>query len=990
MSFITAGLLNAKPQTTNGNGLRVQGVSSSVRRTEKANSAFEAADAPEFSMQRGFYRNSFDVIVGSATPNATIRYTLDGSDPRTSSTASERISPATIRIDPESTEGQRGKTPGVILRACTFAPDYSVSEPITQTYLFFDRVGALSPDGVKPGPNWPNPTTSANPQVINYGMDPDVLNDSRYKDLIDDALLAVPTISISTDLKNLFAGDSGIYVNASSDGRAWERPASIELLNPDGTEEFQINAGLRIRGGWSRHGDNPKHAFRLFFRQEYGKGKLDYPLFENEGVDEFDKLDIRTSQNYSWSYPGHQGEYNTMNRDVFSRDLQREMGQPYTRSRYCHLYLNGVYWGLFQTQERPEARFAVSYLGGSVEDYDVVKNDDGYVVGATDGDLTAYRELWNACNSGFSSNANYFKSQGLNADGTRNAAYKVLVDIDNLIDYMLVIFHAGNFDSPTTKFGQNKGPNNFYCIYNRNGNDGFKFLAHDAEHTIRTTQGEGPGVGLGENRVNIGTLTDGYRMVVSDFSRFHPQWLHFKLSENAEYRLRFADHVYKHFFNRGCMTPEKATALFLSRAKEIEMAIIAESARWGDTYLNPIGTKAVWQRAIDDIVNNYFPHRTDTVLNQLKKANLYPAIDPPVFKNGNEEIVTRTLEVEPGYRLRLLNPNSTKGTIRYTINGQDPRAIGGSAAGSAKDGGDEAEITVSTTAVIKARVQDGATWSALHEIILFTDDNASALKITEIHYHPLDGDSVDHNEYEFVELKNIGVAPINLSQAHFVDGITYPFPSGTIIDPNKFIVLASNRQEFNNRYHFFPFGEYSGQLDNGGERITLLTAEGDTIITVRYDDRAPWPESPDSLGYSLVTREVNPTGDLNDPSNWRASYAIHGSPGQDDLASTSVDTPTAEVPTSFVLHQNYPNPFNPTTAISYQLTAVSFVSLKVYDVLGREVAILVDGVQNHGLHEAVFSGTGLSSGIYFYRLSFVPLARQSAGGVITKKMALVR
>jgi hypothetical protein len=667
------------------------------------------------------------------------------------------------------------------------------------------------------------------------------------------------------------------------------------------------------------------------------------------------------------------------------------MGQPYTRSRYYHLYLNGVYWGLYQTQERSEARYAADYFGGQVEDYDVIKAGfDNYVAEATDGNTDAYRVVWNMCNVGFQANTYYFRLQGLNADGTRNPTYKVLVDIDNLIDFMLVIFYAGNFDSPTTAFGQNKNPNNFFCIYNRNGNEGFKFFAQDAEHTLRTTAGEGPGVGLSENRVNIGTLTGSYRMVVNDFSKFHPQWLHFKLSENAEYRLRFADHVYRHFFNQGCMTPEKATGLFLSRAKEIEMAIIAESARWGDTYLNPIGTKALWQSAINDIVNTYFPRRTDIVLDQLKSANLYPAIDPPVFMNGNEEILTRTLQVEPGYKLRLLNPNSTKGTIQYTTDGRDPRAIGGSIAASTKDGGDEVEVTANATTVVKARVQDGATWSALHEIILFTDDNASDLKITEIQYHPLDGEGVDGSEYEFVELKNIGAAPINLSQAHFVDGITYTFPSGTIIDPNKFIALASNRQEFNNRYRFLPFGEYSGQLDNGGERITLLNAEGDTIITMRYDDKAPWPESPDSLGYSLVTREVNPTGDLNDPSNWRASYAIDGSPGRDDLASTSVDTPTAELHTSFVLDQNYPNPFNPDTKIPYTLRSNGWVRLSVYNLLGQEVAVLVDGIQNQGLHEAVFSGTGLSSGTYFYRLSVMPLAQQSASGVITKKMALVR
>jgi hypothetical protein len=75
-----------------------------------------------------------------------------------------------------------------------------------------------------------------------------------------------------------------------------------------------------------------------------------------------------------------------MNRDVFSRDLQREMGVPYTRSRYYHLYLDGVYWGLFQAEERPDAWFAETYLGGEREDYDVVKVErvvDGFLARRT-------------------------------------------------------------------------------------------------------------------------------------------------------------------------------------------------------------------------------------------------------------------------------------------------------------------------------------------------------------------------------------------------------------------------------------------------------------------------------------------------------------------------------------------------------------------------------------------------------------------------------
>ncbi len=175
-------------------------------------------------------------------------------------------------------------------------------------------------------------------------------------------------------------------------------------------------------------------------------------------------------------------------------------------------------------------------------------------------------------------------------------------------------------------------PNYFFWIYKRNGNNGFQFFIHDAEHTLRTTNSEGPGIGLYEDLVNI-------KMNVTSLGGFHPQWLHYKFASNQEYKIRFADHVYKHFFYNGCMTPNKATQLFLLRAAEIDTAIIAESARWGNTN-NPSYsyTQENWQLAINDIVNNYFPKRTEIVLNQLKSANLYPEINPPLFLNNNKEI----------------------------------------------------------------------------------------------------------------------------------------------------------------------------------------------------------------------------------------------------------------------------------------------------------------------------------------------------------------
>ena len=77
-------------------------------------------------------------------------------------------------------------------------------------------------------------------------------------------------------------------------------------------------------------------------------------------------------------------------REVVSRDNMRDMTQPYTRSRYVHLYINGKYWGLYMTQERPEANFGQNYLGGNEDNYDVIKSaggSGGYNTEATDGTM---------------------------------------------------------------------------------------------------------------------------------------------------------------------------------------------------------------------------------------------------------------------------------------------------------------------------------------------------------------------------------------------------------------------------------------------------------------------------------------------------------------------------------------------------------------------------------------------------------------------------
>ncbi|MDZ7317396.1 MAG: carbohydrate-binding protein [candidate division KSB1 bacterium] len=910
---------------------------------------------PNFSVERGFYEKPFDLQISTDIPGAVIRYSLDCSNPVASPTAKQAGSTVVVRIDPQS-RTDRGDTPGVIVRAVAVKDGRQVTRVQTHSYIFVNRVRWQ-----KRPLNWPD--SGINGQYIRFDVSREVTLDARYKDWIEKALLDLPSFSLVTDMENLFDPQKGIYVNAVQHGEEWERPASIELLNPDGSAGFQIDAGVRIRGGYSRHPAYPKHAFRLFFREDYGAAKLEYPLFGDEGVDKFDKIDLRCSQNYSWA---NGDVLDTGTRDVFSRDLQREMGQPYTRSRFYHLYLNGMYWGLYETQERSEASYAASYFGGSREDYDVVKVDAGYnrpyTIEATDGNLDAWRQVWEACNKGFKVNADYFALEGKKPDGTPDPAGVKLVDIDNLIDYMLVIFHTGNYDSPVSKFGSNKMPNNYYAIYNRVRKDGFKFFAHDNEHTLLIDR-VNIGDGIEENRVNIGRISGDRKMVVNNFYQFHPQWLHFKLSENAEYRLRFADHVYRHYFNKGIFLPERSRELFLSRTRMLETAIIAESARWGDLTRSKYGS---WEPVVRRIADEYFPERYDIVLQQYYEEGLYPTIDPPDFRLKGRQIIDEKLLIQSSDQIEFVNPNKGQSKIYYTLDGSDPRAVGGAVAPGALEAANQSSATIPATAVLAARCKSGEVWSALHKLTLIVPTDYSSLKITEIHYKPLPDGEVSGNEYEFLEFKNIGREVLPLGLVSIVKGVSYTFPLSARLAPGQFLCLASNAAAFKKRYGWEPFGEYEGQLDNSGERIVMVSAAGDTILSVRYNDKAPWPTEQDKTGRSLVARELEPSIDPNNPDYWRASYWVNGSPGQDD--KIAADAAVTAQRFSYRFYRNSPNPFNSSTRIEFELAEAARVVIELYNLLGQRIRRPVDDWFVAGRHALQWEAEDLAAGVYLMRM----------------------
>ena len=188
----------------------------------------------------------------------------------------------------------------------------------------------------------------------------------------------------------------------------------------------------------------------------------------------------------------------------------------------------------------------------------------------------------------------------------------------------------------------------------------------------------------------------------------------------------------------------------------------------------------------------------------------------------------------------------------------------------------------------------------------------SSLVITEINYNPYEPDELnddeagyDKDDFEFIELQNVGDATIDLSGVRFIEGISFDFTGSGVTElaPGETVLVVSNWAAFQARYgdDLNVAGEYGGgdqgRLANFGERIVLVDASDNTILDFTYDDANGWPTEADGKGSTLEVVDV--TGDYNDPANWAASTEQGGTPGtgisqtvlRDVLVAILVDGP---------------------------------------------------------------------------------------------------
>ncbi len=570
---------------------------------------------PKFSKPHGLYDvGTLTVTMSSEGEGTEIRYTTDGSEP----TPQSQLYKQALRL-----------TRTTILRAVEVKDGEVASEVSTASYILMKSVLSQpnNPEGYPK--EWGDYTQMQGTAKADYEMDPEMTENAILRQHIIEGMKQLPILSIVSDKDHFFSHENdpergGIYIFTGppvgdATGHGWTRPASIELMGGPQQHDLSATCGIRLHGGHGRLAEkNPKHSFRLVFKKEYGPATLKYPIFGEDEPAQFDQLVLRCHFGNSWQHwmEGNR-EKAQYSRDVWARRMQRKLGRTSVNALYVHLFLNGMYWGLYNIAERVDNQFGKNHLGGKKSDYDVVKveEDGGNHLEASEGDLEAWNLMVETANKA--------------SDPSCYQQLDSLLDIDAMIDYMLINQYGGNTDWDH---------HNWYAI-RRKGTDspGFQFLCWDTEIIF-----ENPG----ENILNL--KNKGY-----------PSGLFHNLMKNGDFAWRYLQRARELLADDGMLGPRQVVEVWDSLYHTISSALYAESARWGDYRrdVHPYTTRGKlytveehYMKERNRLLNNYFPIRSNRVLSDIERfvgdipsgmgAITIPIADTPYY-NLNGQPVTR-------------------------------------------------------------------------------------------------------------------------------------------------------------------------------------------------------------------------------------------------------------------------------------------------------------------------------------------------------------
>ncbi len=630
--------------------------------------------------------------------------------------------------------------------------------------------------------------------------------------LIDapDSLQSLPTLSLVSARENLF-GRTGIMErnprNTSQRGIAWERPVSAEWIALDPKHAFQIDCGLRIQGGDYirgnyRYGAPPpqgKYSFRLYFRGAYGKGRLEKRLIPRTPRQSFEHLVLRAGMN---------DPTNPFIVDELIRRLYADMGQGSSQGILANLFLNGEYQGYYNPVERIDANFLQSRHGGGT-DWDIIAQF-GEI---RQGDDQEWRRLLRL---------------GLDqdmADPDAYAAVTQLLDIDNFIDYIMLNVYVDMDDWPG---------NNWRAARERVGGAVWRFYVWDGERafgsSIKWRRGRNRSRWSPMELHEADNLTQGPLAGSSEIAR-----LFRSLCRSSEFRLRFADRVQTHYFDRGALTEENVLRRYEELRTEMQ------------------GVLPDLSREIPDL---WIPKRRAVVMRQMASLDLQRSDHAPRFSLAGGLVPDGA----------LIGLQSEGGKIYFTTDGSDPRLLE-----RRSDHLYREAIPINEPVSIQARSLADGQWSALAQANFVPESIGFPLRFSEIMPRPIGG-----SEYEFVELVNTSDLALNLSW-YRVKGIDYTFGFQARAEPRERILLASNKNPaaFLARYPRIKVqGWFNGSLSNKGETLSLLSAEGESLMTETYGGISGSVSVSEGHSLELLGKAISAK------TRWQVAETLGGTPGR--------------------------------------------------------------------------------------------------------------
>ena len=352
------------------------------------------------------------------------------------------------------------------------------------------------------------------------------------------------------------------------------------------------------------------------------------------------------------------------------------------------------------------------------------------------------------------------------------------------------------------------------------------------------------------------------------------------LFENADFWQQYIDRWQG--LRANIYSETNINAIIDSMAAEIAEVRVRDIAKWGQNPRTGSNGLNGTQQGEINYIKWWLAARMNWIDSQL--------INQPVLSHNGAPI-TESIQ------LSITAQAGT--TIYYTLDGTDPRAPGGlpSPTATAYSG----TLTVQPGSIVQARAWNGIAWgfnppeetpwsapvSAIYPEIL------PSLFLTEVHYNPGAPPPIsmyDNDDFEFVELHNTGVEPLDLRGYALDGGIEFTFKDSAVesLPAGEYVVVVRNLEAFARRYNtngMHIAGEYSGSLANSGENIRLEFYNW-KLFDISYNDARGWPVAADGGGPSLIpvndAVETQGFDILDYPGNWRASTYINGSPGEAD------------------------------------------------------------------------------------------------------------